>query len=786
MKRSVVAGATVAVVGVSTGAGWLAATRVKSPAKLAAEAAAPTASLITYPVEKRILSADLIIRGTMRYSDPLVVTLAPSALRPPPVLVSDPPVKGATLSEGNVALVVSGRPVFAVTGATPGYRDLGPGTFGADVKQLEQFLKKGGFSPGKVDGHYDGATAAAVARWYSKAGYEPFGPNDFQRSSLRLAQTAVSQATDRLLQARQADNVNASGAKPAELVDARAAVEAAKAAVVVAKNTATREAARGRADLVLKEAELLTKMADVTTKEAAVEAAVFAVDDARRRDAIVASGANLSTGVALTPQQLTLLQDTLNEAKALISAAEADLGGSETIATSVRQTGEASVADARAKLAAASTYVVNGLTPQEQLNAATAVKTAQAAVVLAEASATKDNSVAAADVTAKKSALAAAKSRASQAQQRIDAAAGGVDPATGLPVASAGDRAASQLALKQAELALRQSQVAIPAVKASLAAAQGDVKALRDAIALTATVNRQAITEAESRVRSSEARLVALRRPGSGGKTLKQAVGVAEAEVARLQAELEKTASGLGVQVPANELVFFPILPLRIDDTKTKRGDPATAEVMTVSGTRLAVDAALLTTEAPLTGLGAAALVEAPEYGYSSKGKITFLADKPGLRGTDPQHIAIEITTEDSSTQLVGASVRITIPTKTTNGEALIVPVSALSMRADGSTQLQIEDSPGSVRTVIVTAGLSAQGFVEIIPVPGSSTATGSGGSVKVGDRVVIGANGPPPTAAATAPDVSPPSTTAPNSGEPTTIAPVEPTADATTFSQNF
>ena len=54
----------------STGAGWLAASRVKSPAKLAAEAAPPQASLITYPVESRVLSSDLIIRGTMRYRDP--------------------------------------------------------------------------------------------------------------------------------------------------------------------------------------------------------------------------------------------------------------------------------------------------------------------------------------------------------------------------------------------------------------------------------------------------------------------------------------------------------------------------------------------------------------------------------------------------------------------------------------------------------------------------------------------------------------------------------------------
>lgn len=763
MKRSIVATGIATVVVVSTGAGWIAATRVKSPAKLAAEAAPPAASLITYPVERRILSSNLIIRGTMRYSDPISVVLAPSALRPPPVLVSQPPVKGTTLNEGDVALVVSGRPVFVLKGVTPGYRDLGPGTVGADVKQLEEFLQSAGFNPGTVDDLFDSGTAAAVTNWYAKAGFQSFGPNDQQRGALRLTQTALSQATDRLLQAKQAELVNRSGAKPADVIDARAGIDAAKAAVAVAKNAASRDAARGRADLTIKEADLLNRSADVTTKEAVAEAATITLDDVRRRDALIASGVNVATGVALTPEQLVLLQDGLREAKASVSAAEADLTASETIATSIRLSGEASVADARVKLSAASTFVVDGLTPQEQLNAITAARTAQTAVALADANATRDNSVAAADVTTKKALLAAAKSRVAQAQQRIDTAKTGVDPSTGIQVATPGDRASSQLAVKQAELALRQAQLALPPARAVLAAAQGDVDALRRASELTAKVNQQAIADAELRVRSSESRLLALGRPGVGAKTLSETVAVAQAEVDRLQTELQKITATIGVQVPANELVFLPSLPLRIDDTKVKRGDPVTAEVMTVSGTRLAVDAALLTSEAPLTNVGATATIEAPEYAYSSRGTITFVADKPGLRGTDAQHIAIEVAPEDSSTQLVGASVRITIPTRTTNGEALVVPVNALSMRADGSTQLQIEGSPGSVRTVIVTAGLSAQGFVEIIPLKGS---------VQAGDRVVIGTDGPTSTEAPT-PGLTPTGSAPPEAGPsnpPTTV----------------
>ena len=151
MRRSTRRPELLATIATSTGAGWVAATRVKSPAKISAEAAPPLASLITYRSEASAQLSDLIVRGTMRYSDPIVVVLAPSALRPPPVLVSEPPVKGATLEEGDVALVVSGRPVFAIVGATPNYRDLGPGAVGADA-QLEEFLDRGGFTPGTVDG----------------------------------------------------------------------------------------------------------------------------------------------------------------------------------------------------------------------------------------------------------------------------------------------------------------------------------------------------------------------------------------------------------------------------------------------------------------------------------------------------------------------------------------------------------------------------------------------------------------------------------------------------------
>ena len=705
MKRSIVAGGMAVVVLGATGAGWFAASRVKSPAQIAAKTAPPEASLITYPVEKRVLSSDLIVRGTVRYSDPISVTLAPSLLRPGIQLVSSPPKKGIKLSEGDVALVVSGRPVFAVVGASPGYRDLGPGTSGVDVQQLETMLAQKGFGPGPVDGVFDADTSSAVAAWYRNAGFAPFGATDAQLTALRQAQSALSQATDRLLLARQNELVNRKGVKPADIADAKAAIVAADAAIVTAESITERDAFRGQADIGL--------------RQSALDTANVALEDAQRRVDLAAQGRNVVTGLPAAIQ-LPQYETAVSDAALAVNSAETELASSRAVAEAVRKAGESAVADGNAKLLAAGTFT-GELTPQGSIDLLNAVLAAKASLSTAEAASGKDNSVAAADVVTKSNVLTQARSRLALAQRQLATAKTGIDPQTGISAMAVTPGELSSVATAQ-----KQAQIARDTAAADLAATIRTVS-------LTANANTLALEDARRRAAAARTRLAALSTPGVGGPTLAKAVKVAETEQTRLKNELDKIVRIADVQVPANEIVFFPSLPLRIDDTKIKRGDVATGEVMTVSGTRLAIDSALLTTEAPLTRLDAPVQIEAPEFAYSSGGHIAFLADKPGLRNTDAQHIAIEVTPDDAPLQLVGASVRLTIPTKTTNGEALVVPISALSVRSDGSTQLQVERSIGNVSTVVVSAGLSAQGFVEVTPVTGS---------LKAGDRVVIGSKG--------------------------------------------
>ncbi|MBA3261036.1 MAG: peptidoglycan-binding protein, partial [Thermoleophilaceae bacterium] len=243
------------------GVGAVAARQIRSPAQIAADTAAPAASIISVPVERRALATEVIVRGTVRYGAPQEVTLPVSTLKTSTSVVSSVPKPGARLDEGQEALVVSGRPVFVFRGATPMHRDLGPGSEGRDVRQLEQALARAGFSPGSVDGRYDGATATAVAAMYSRRNEAPFGPTDLQVDQLRTAAATAAAARDGLLQMRLALRTAEQGATPADVnqaqVDASAAAELippARTAITTAQDKAATARAAIRA-AQLQEAE---------------------------------------------------------------------------------------------------------------------------------------------------------------------------------------------------------------------------------------------------------------------------------------------------------------------------------------------------------------------------------------------------------------------------------------------------------------------------------------------------------------------------------------------------
>lgn len=169
--------------------GWVAGSRIESPAEAAARTQAPTPSPILVPAELRTLSTDVITRGTGRFGSPQTISVAGSSLKGElPRVLTGLPEQGAEFGQGAVILRISGRPVFLFAGEVPSFRDLGPGVRGADVLQLESGLAEAGFDPGELDGIFDTATERAVVELYAAAGFEPVQVNAGQLEELRTVE----------------------------------------------------------------------------------------------------------------------------------------------------------------------------------------------------------------------------------------------------------------------------------------------------------------------------------------------------------------------------------------------------------------------------------------------------------------------------------------------------------------------------------------------------------------------------------------------------------------------
>lgn len=445
----------------TAGASWVAGSTIKSPAEVAAQTAPPKASPILVPVEERVLTSDVVTRGTARFGLPQLISIAPSFLKANPGVITTLPVRNTQLNEGDVTLTASGRPVFILQGEVPAYRDLNSGVSGDDVSQLEAGLKRLGFDPGSVDGTYDEQTSTAVANWYTSAGFEPFGATADEVANIRALEQELTIA----------------------LKDKLAADDAAAAAPLAVA------AARAKAD-----------------------------------------------------------------------------------------------------------YAV----AVERANAATNLAVAQAAVE------------------------------------------------------------AAQLA----------GEVEIQAALDAQKAAEREAKRLSDL-------------------------------------------------AVQLAADLDIAQRRAGVKVPVDELVFVPALPVRIEEVQVASGDAVSGPILTATSNQLVIDSSLRLDEAPLVKPGMAVAIDEPDLGIKAAGVVSKVADTPGTSGADGFHVYLEVQVNETHRSLEGVSLRLTIPIESTGGAVTAVPISALSLAADGTSRVQV-DNNGSLDFIVVEPGLSADGFVEVTPVDGT------------------------------------------------------------------
>lgn len=568
-KRALVLFSVLAIVAVAAVVGWVVGSRIESPADAAARTAAPTPSPILVPLEERVLSSNIVTRGTARFGLPQPISIAPSALKANTGLITTLPLRNTQLEEGGVIFTASGRPVFVLQGQNPAYRDLGPGISGVDVRQLEQGLQRLGFDPGPIDGTYDQQTSAAVAEWYQSAGWEPFGPTRDQIAKVRTLERDFTD-TEKL-------KVTASGA------------------VTVASKTVNSARATAEYNNRIAEAELATKKAEW------------------RR--LIGSTENLLTV-------------ELERAKAghAITAAESEVA---------------------ARIADRSLIVLD---PRQTETARAA---ADAKLELA---------------------------KAVELKARLEG------------------EAAIQTAEREARRAVGRYELAEVALNSTQLAGEKEVRAALDAL----------------EVARLDARLAA-------------------DHAARLSAELEAAKRKLGVQVPIDEIVFLPALPVRVEELKAHVGDAARGPVLSVTDNQLAIDSSLTLDAAPLVISGMPVSIDEQALGIKATGIVKRVANTPGTHGVDGYHIYFEVRVDETPVHLEGFSLRLTIPIESTEGVVLAVPISALSLAADGTSRVQVERD-GALEYIVVEPGLSADGYVKVTPVDGT---------LAPGQLVVVGYENP-------------------------------------------
>lgn len=174
---------------------------VKSPAQAAADTSAPPPSVMTAAVEKRVLRNSVVVRGTVSASQSVRVVPAGSAQRGAggSVVTAIGVHTGGTVRPGKVLIEVSGRPVIALKGDLPVYRDLKPGDEGKDVTQLQRALKETG-NPvgGDREGFFGAGTKTALSKLYRSVGYDPLPADPEGETTLAGARDAVTEATRHL------------------------------------------------------------------------------------------------------------------------------------------------------------------------------------------------------------------------------------------------------------------------------------------------------------------------------------------------------------------------------------------------------------------------------------------------------------------------------------------------------------------------------------------------------------------------------------------------------------
>lgn len=151
---------------------WIATLLIESPREAVLNAEPPAPSLITVAAEKRVVGEEIITRGQVTASQTVEAVgplTAPSALRR--VVSGRLPKVGDSVAAGGVVVEISGRPIIALQGDVPAFRDLTEGDVGPDVQRLNAALAALAPELDPESSTYSPETQQAVDALYTRAGY---------------------------------------------------------------------------------------------------------------------------------------------------------------------------------------------------------------------------------------------------------------------------------------------------------------------------------------------------------------------------------------------------------------------------------------------------------------------------------------------------------------------------------------------------------------------------------------------------------------------------------------
>jgi hypothetical protein len=197
----------------------------------------------------------------------------------------------------------------------------------------------------------------------------------------------------------------------------------------------------------------------------------------------------------------------------------------------------------------------------------------------------------------------------------------------------------------------------------------------------------------------------------------------------REAAVLPGARASAGVQLPSDEVVFVQDAPLRVTRLHVHPGAAARRALVTVTDSDVVIDGFVRAEQVDRLRRGARVLVDEPALGIDTEGRIADIASRPGTHGADGFHVFFRVAVSRPPAALVGASVRLEVPIRSTREAQITVPVTAVSMGPDGGARVQREVE-GGFEFVSVETGFSADGYVAVTPLSGRLTA---------GDRVVVG-----------------------------------------------